>query len=108
MSHLVETMAYVGATPWHGLGKQLTLNQPIEVWAQQAGRDSPNVVRECLPALLEVSSGGCFWAPEALPTKRCFGTASSPTVHPREIVQVAVGHHTASVILAHTPPLGTP
>jgi len=37
MAHLVETMAYVGATPWHGLGNQLTLNQPIEVWAQQAG-----------------------------------------------------------------------
>jgi phage/plasmid-like protein (TIGR03299 family) len=32
-------MAYVGATPWHGLGKQLTENQPIEVWAQQAGMD---------------------------------------------------------------------
>lgn len=39
MAHLVETMAYVGATPWHGLGKQLTVNQSIEVWAQQAGMD---------------------------------------------------------------------
>ena len=32
-------MAYVGETPWHGLGNQLTQNQPIEVWAQQAGMD---------------------------------------------------------------------
>jgi len=39
MAHLVETMAYVGQTPWHGLGNQLTQDQPIEVWAQQAGMD---------------------------------------------------------------------
>lgn len=39
MAHLLETMAYVGATPWHGLGNQLTARQPLEVWAQQAGMD---------------------------------------------------------------------
>jgi len=39
MSHLVEQMAYVGCTPWHGLGNQLTANQPLEVWSQQAGMD---------------------------------------------------------------------
>ena len=39
MAHLVETMAFVGQTPWHGLGNQLTPNQPIEIWAQQAGMD---------------------------------------------------------------------
>ena len=39
MAHQIETMAYVGATPWHGLGNQLTQQQPIEVWAQQAGMD---------------------------------------------------------------------
>jgi len=39
MAHLVETMAFVGQTPWHGLGNELTPNQPIEVWAQQAGMD---------------------------------------------------------------------
>ncbi|ENU81857.1 hypothetical protein F975_00473 [Acinetobacter sp. ANC 3789] len=39
MAHLLEQMAYVGKTPWHGLGNQLTQNQPIEVWAQQAGMD---------------------------------------------------------------------
>ncbi|WP_111859467.1 DUF932 domain-containing protein [Acinetobacter sp. CFCC 10889] len=39
MAHQLEQMAYVGQTPWHGLGNQLSQNQPIEVWAQQAGMD---------------------------------------------------------------------
>ncbi|HGW5129788.1 TPA: DUF932 domain-containing protein [Acinetobacter baumannii] len=39
MAHQVETMAFVGQTPWHGLGNQLTRNEPIEVWAEQAGMD---------------------------------------------------------------------
>ncbi len=39
MAHLIESMAYTNATPWHGLGNQLTARQPIEVWAQQAGMD---------------------------------------------------------------------
>ena len=39
MAHQVEQMAYVGDTPWHGLGNQLTQHQPIEVWAKQAGMD---------------------------------------------------------------------
>ncbi|WP_394168920.1 DUF932 domain-containing protein [Saccharospirillum alexandrii] len=37
MAHLVETMAYTGKTPWHGLGNSLSPNQPLEVWADQAG-----------------------------------------------------------------------
>lgn len=35
--HLVQSMAYVNETPWHGLGNQLAANQPVEVWARQAG-----------------------------------------------------------------------
>ena len=37
MAHLVEQMAYVGTTPWHGLGNQLSPKQPLEVWQQEAG-----------------------------------------------------------------------
>jgi len=35
--HLVQTMAYVNDVPWHGLGQQLAPDQPLEVWAEQAG-----------------------------------------------------------------------
>ncbi|CUI86644.1 DUF932 domain-containing protein [Achromobacter dolens] len=37
--HLVQTMAYVGQEPWHGLGNQLTPGQPLEVWQREAGMD---------------------------------------------------------------------
>ncbi|MDN5566103.1 MAG: DUF932 domain-containing protein [Psychrobacter sp.] len=39
MAHLIDTMAYVGETPWHGLGNELSPKQPIEVWAREAGMD---------------------------------------------------------------------
>ena len=39
MAHQVETIAYVDAVPWHGLGNQLTPKQPIEVWQREAGMD---------------------------------------------------------------------
>ncbi len=39
MSHEIETMAYVGKTPWHGLGNTLSPNQPLDVWNKQAGMD---------------------------------------------------------------------
>ncbi|MFQ2756147.1 DUF932 domain-containing protein [Aeromonas caviae] len=39
MAHLVESMAYVGETPWHGLGNPLSPHQPIETWLVEAGMD---------------------------------------------------------------------
>lgn len=39
MSHLIETMAYTGQTPWHNLGNQLPAKQPMDVWARAAGMD---------------------------------------------------------------------
>lgn len=35
--HLVETMAYAGEKPWHGLDNRLAPQQSIEVWKRQAG-----------------------------------------------------------------------
>lgn len=37
--HLIESMAYRNEVPWHGLGTKLSPNQPLEVWAQQAGME---------------------------------------------------------------------
>ena len=47
MAHLIETnaitgkaeIAYANATPWHGLGQQLTQEAPIDVWRKEAGLD---------------------------------------------------------------------
>lgn len=39
MAHQIETMAYAGLTPWHGLGHEISPQQPIEVWQRQAGLD---------------------------------------------------------------------
>lgn len=43
MAHLIDqstgrpAIAYVGETPWHGLGQQLSPDSPIEVWQREAG-----------------------------------------------------------------------
>lgn len=54
MAHLLQSMAYVGETPWHNLGQQLEPKQPIEVWAREAGMDwtirSSPVLRPALEA----------------------------------------------------------
>lgn len=37
MAHEVQTMAYVGHEPWHGLGNLLSPHQPLEIWLNEAG-----------------------------------------------------------------------
>lgn len=45
MSHEIDmsngraNMAFVGATPWHGLGQHMDENAPLEIWRTQAGMD---------------------------------------------------------------------
>jgi len=55
MAHLVQTMAYANAEPWHGLGNRLQPNQPLEVWQQQAGMDWQ--INET-PVLFNISADG--------------------------------------------------
>ena len=37
MSHEINSMAYAGSKPWHGLGVALPADAPLDVWAQCAG-----------------------------------------------------------------------
>lgn len=37
--HLVESMAYAGEKPWHGLGNKLQPNRSIDDWKESAGMD---------------------------------------------------------------------
>ncbi len=39
MTHELQTMAYNGNEPWHGLGNKLPANQSIEVWQREAGME---------------------------------------------------------------------
>lgn len=39
MAHEIETMAYAGAVPWHGLGNNVDRNVSIEEMTKQAGLD---------------------------------------------------------------------
>lgn len=46
MAHMIATtarntaaMAFVGQTPWHGLGQRLTAGAPLTVWTKEAGFD---------------------------------------------------------------------
>ena len=58
MSHEIHvkngtaSMAYVGATPWHGLGQQLTEGASIETWINEAGMNY-----ELLSANVQFSDG---------------------------------------------------
>jgi len=65
MAHMIDqstgqtAMAYIGATPWHGLGQALTPGASIETWTQQAGLgytvlESPVLYRS--PAATELQS----------------------------------------------------
>ena len=67
MAHLLEQMAYIGTTPWHGLGNQLGAHEPIEVWARQAGMDWQ--IREA-PVRFITDPAGSLGAIESFPQNK--------------------------------------
>ncbi len=95
MAHLVESMAYTGQTPWHGLGHLLPAQQPIEVWAQQAGMDWE--IRET-PVRFITGAAGNLGAIESFPDNKVLfrSDTNAPlsvvsqryqVVQPREILE---------------------
>jgi phage/plasmid-like protein (TIGR03299 family) len=95
MAHLVETMAYVGETPWHGLGNQLTPKQPLNVWAKQAGMDwqiveSPVCFMTGKAGISVASSRSTITRFCSVPTTRRRSRSSATrykVVQPREILE---------------------
>ena len=95
MAHLVEQMAYVNETPWHGLGNKLTKKQPLEVWAEQAGM-SFNILETPVRYMSESigSLGAIMTFPEnkvlyRSDTKAALSVVSSryQVVQPKEILE---------------------
>lgn len=60
MAHLIETMAFVGQEPWHGLGNRLTAQQPLEIWQEEAGMnwsiDQSDVLFNVAPGGMHIRS----------------------------------------------------
>jgi phage/plasmid-like protein (TIGR03299 family) len=95
MAHLVESMAYVNQTPWHGLGNQLSKKQSIEVWAQQAGMAFD--IKES-PVRFMTESAGSLGAIMTFPEQKVLYRSDTKTalsvvsnkyqvVQPREILE---------------------
>src|SRR5262245_30212424 len=90
MAHLVETMAYVRETPWHGLGSMLSDDAPLEVWLKEAGMDWR--ILEA-PVHFQASEGQhCFDAQKVLYRSDTFAPLSVVSkryqvVQPKEILE---------------------
>lgn len=67
MAHLIQTMAYINATPWHGLGNRLSSGQPIEVWAQQAGMNW-QILESPVSFMAEIA--GCLGSLRSFPDQK--------------------------------------
>lgn len=66
--HLVTSMAYANETPWHGIGNQLAPNQPIEMWARQAGMNWQ--IEEAEVRFVSGSAGSALGSIHAFPEQK--------------------------------------
>jgi phage/plasmid-like protein (TIGR03299 family) len=62
MAHEVEKMAYVGETPWHGLGKTLSPDTPFDDWFDHSGLNY-DVLETPVHYQLPSSDGGTISVP---------------------------------------------
>lgn len=97
MAHLVDksnnrnNLAYIGDTPWHGLGQGLTPDAPIDVWMKEAGFEW-EVKRSNVTASAEDGTQIKFLDRYVLyrsDTKAPLGVASSlfKPVQPKEVLE---------------------
>lgn len=95
MAHLVDTMAYHGRTPWHGLGQKIDANEDIDEWRIAAGLDWHIQKR---PVFYAIKNGNGKCEPQVVKarfahvrsdTQACLGIASNrfQLVQPEEIVE---------------------
>ncbi|MDU7558425.1 MAG: DUF932 domain-containing protein, partial [Pseudomonas sp.] len=95
MAHLVETMAFTGSTPWHGLGSRLSPKQPLEIWQREAGMDWKI---QCSPVHFKSESIGALGSIHSFPeqkvlyrsdTKAPLSVVSNryQVVQPREVLE---------------------
>jgi phage/plasmid-like protein (TIGR03299 family) len=88
-------MAFVGETPWHGLGHQLPSQQPIEIWAQKAGM-AWDICET--PVRYLTGTAGALGAIESFPEQKVLFRSDThaplsvvsqryQVVHPREILE---------------------
>lgn len=91
-------MAFVGETPWHGLGQRITKGASIGVWAKEAGMDwealdgTPNVFIPAAdngdegPGLIEFSEHKALWRSDTKAPLAIVGEGYQ-VVQPREVLE---------------------
>jgi hypothetical protein len=68
-------MAYVGATPWHGLSNRLTQKQPLELWQREAGMNWQ--IQES-PVHFKTDTAGNLGTIHSFPEQTGYATLSFP------------------------------
>ena len=94
MAHMIDMtagragMAYIGDTPWHGLGQQMKADEPLEAWRERAGLGWEAKMTPALYSTGTDEGDGIVEVPESMVLYRSDTKAALGTVSPRyRIVQ---------------------